>query len=353
MQRIPLLKTRINELLKSSSGTVAALTAIILAVFIGFIGLILDIGRLALVKTELQRAADAGALAGARALVPYITNEGEVSSIQWENGIQKARSTVLANKADGKALTDCTVEVGYWNLTNQNLEPIGIIPTVQHLPAVRVTVSKTEGQNNGPVNYFLGGFMGQESSDVTVRAISATIGGVVSVAEGGAFPIAIKEEVVNNYFNELVRLYNNNAPGQDNQTYGLPKGYWTVFKNNNNSNADIKNWIKGTELSPPLEIGETINLAPGQRDVNLHDNIIGGRKGTTLLLPVIPNNTSAGQDNVPILGFVAFELTNYQRGGNSGYVEGYLRKHYGAPGTRAAANAPNYWVYTGTPKLVH
>lgn len=49
-------------------GTVAVITAAGLLLLLGIAGLALDLGHLFVVKSELQRAADAGAMAGARAL---------------------------------------------------------------------------------------------------------------------------------------------------------------------------------------------------------------------------------------------------------------------------------------------
>jgi hypothetical protein len=53
---------------KAQRGSVAIITGLALAVLIGIVGLALDLGRLFVVKTELQNAADACALAASREL---------------------------------------------------------------------------------------------------------------------------------------------------------------------------------------------------------------------------------------------------------------------------------------------
>src|SRR5687768_18468509 len=61
--------------LKSSSrqrGAVLPLTAVSLAVLIGFLGIVVDLGRLFVTKTELQSATDACALAAAAELKPVV-----------------------------------------------------------------------------------------------------------------------------------------------------------------------------------------------------------------------------------------------------------------------------------------
>lgn len=58
-------------------GAVAVMMAVAMMVFIGFLGIVLDLGNLFIRKTELQNAADAAALAGAKRLdgtAPGITN---------------------------------------------------------------------------------------------------------------------------------------------------------------------------------------------------------------------------------------------------------------------------------------
>ncbi|TSA06872.1 MAG: hypothetical protein D4R73_10655 [Deltaproteobacteria bacterium] len=57
---------------RDETGAVAVITALCLTVFVALLALVLDIGHLVAVRGELQNAADAGALAGARALVPII-----------------------------------------------------------------------------------------------------------------------------------------------------------------------------------------------------------------------------------------------------------------------------------------
>jgi Flp pilus assembly protein TadG len=56
-----------KKFLSEQIGQSLVLTAIFLAVLIGFAGLTIDGGRLYLAKSQLQKAVDAGVLAGADA----------------------------------------------------------------------------------------------------------------------------------------------------------------------------------------------------------------------------------------------------------------------------------------------
>ena len=69
-RRIP---RRWRSFLVDQDGAIGIVIALLLPVLLGFAGLAIDIGHLYVVNTQLKNAADAGALAGARGLVPYST----------------------------------------------------------------------------------------------------------------------------------------------------------------------------------------------------------------------------------------------------------------------------------------
>ena len=59
-----------KEFLENESGAVAVIVTLLLVVFCGFAALAIDYGQLVYVKRELTKAAEAGALSGARGLWP-------------------------------------------------------------------------------------------------------------------------------------------------------------------------------------------------------------------------------------------------------------------------------------------
>ena len=61
---------RFRKFFKIEEGQSLAIFALMLTVLCGFVALSVDVGNLVLTKSELQKAADAGALAGARDLTP-------------------------------------------------------------------------------------------------------------------------------------------------------------------------------------------------------------------------------------------------------------------------------------------
>jgi hypothetical protein len=78
--------------LKGQRGAVIILVAVLMIVFIGFAALAIDVSHLFVVRNELQNAADAGALAGARILY---NDDGTVNA----GANQAAFDTATANKA--------------------------------------------------------------------------------------------------------------------------------------------------------------------------------------------------------------------------------------------------------------
>ena len=136
---------KLSAFLLNQDGAIGIVILLLLPILFGFAGLAVDMGHSYAVKSQLKNAADAGALSGARALVPYT---GFPSTPNWIGGQNKAPQTVELNRADNNQLTDSEVTYGYWSFTTSppSLQSAGISPTLNDFPAVRVTVSKTAGK---------------------------------------------------------------------------------------------------------------------------------------------------------------------------------------------------------------
>jgi Flp pilus assembly protein TadG len=140
--RITMTRSRsINKQLYGQRGTVLILFALLLPVFIGFMALAVDLAYLNLTRVEVQNAADAAALAGAR----KFADTTSFSVAQTE-----AQAMVAAN---GAKISDATIEQAS-------------VPGYTY--AVKVTI------NSGPMNFFFAPFLGvASSSDVQASAIAA------------------------------------------------------------------------------------------------------------------------------------------------------------------------------------
>jgi len=59
-----------KKFVQETHGTIAFLTAILIAVLLGFCGLAIDVGHYLVVRNELQNAADAAAMPGCGPYIP-------------------------------------------------------------------------------------------------------------------------------------------------------------------------------------------------------------------------------------------------------------------------------------------
>ena len=108
------------------------MVALLLLVFTGFAAVAIDIGHLFLVRNELQNAADAGCLAGARFL--YLEDGTAVNG----NSNQIAYQAALANKSDKVSVdvhwtagNEGDVARGHWSFATRTFTPNGNLEPVQ------------------------------------------------------------------------------------------------------------------------------------------------------------------------------------------------------------------------------
>src|SRR5512139_2775814 len=94
--------------LHRQSGAVAIMTAFALVLLIAMIGLVVDLGYLYTRKTELQNAADAAALAGARELNG--TAAGVTAAVAQAIALANANSSDL--DATPVVITNANIELG-------------------------------------------------------------------------------------------------------------------------------------------------------------------------------------------------------------------------------------------------
>src|SRR5437588_2711776 len=110
-------------------GAVAPLLALLLIPILGMVAFSIDVGYMIVVRTELQNAADAAAMAGAQQLMtPYATyyTPGQTAAQQlltYNTAVSMAKATAKAVSTKNTAgsvninLQDGDVKVGYYNGT--------------------------------------------------------------------------------------------------------------------------------------------------------------------------------------------------------------------------------------------
>lgn len=228
------------------------MVALLILVFIGFAAVAIDIGHLFLVRNELQNAADAGCLAGARFLY---SDDGTAVN---ENSNQIAYQAALANKSD-KVPVDVhwtagnmgDVERGHWSFTTGAFAPTeltqpvdlwGVAPEeLDANPAFINALRVKTRREDTPSASFFARIFGYEDFSLSREAI-AYIGFAGTLAPGEADqPIAIcKESLLANgqYTCSIGRMITNHE-----QVAGQESGAWTDFNQDSpcltGTNAEI------------------------------------------------------------------------------------------------------------------
>jgi Flp pilus assembly protein TadG len=338
-----MMKQGIKQLVADQSGVIAVWAAIAFVGLAGFAALVVDIGRLAIVRGELQKAADAGALAGARGLTGATPN--------WTNAQGLATATAKENKANGSLITNCDVQVGYWDLSwtqataPASLKSSGIVPTSQDVPAVKVTISEAPGQNSGSLAMLFGSVLGVNSTTVQAQTTACSIPMPVNKIDAGqAFPMATPVSFVN-------QLRGTSPPPsfRIGSAYHDPTGgQWTSFLTDANNVPAIRQLIDSGNPGP-LKVGDQIWVQPGTESTLYNE--AETLKGRTMLLPVVANDFNT-HDDTPILAFVPFYIED-AAGGNAKYIQGHFVNSYNVPGGIGAAGTPNYGAMAGAPKLMN
>jgi Flp pilus assembly protein TadG len=324
-----------KEFLDNDSGAVAVFVAIGLVVFLGCAALALDIAHMVSVRRELVKAAEAGALSGARGLWPVVLVNGTSRDPDCTAGAAKALATATDNVVNGSnlAAAEVTAEPGQWNYAAKTFTP----GSNSSANGVRVTTHR----NNVPM--ILAQFLGQDPKNMSASAVAVM--DFVGTVGKGCLPIAINSGYVNPPFPNITSLFINFTPDPSDNAG------WFTDPPDPASAKTIKDYIDGN--CPPLYQFQQINLQNGNDATCLQDlqtqlqavNAAGG--DWIVCLPVV--NTDKFNQQSPIESFCSFKITAVNDSGNPKGVTGYVQDlscfETGLPGgAKSGALAP--------PKLV-
>lgn len=157
-------------------GVSLVLMAVSLIILLGFVALAVDGGNLYVARNELQDAADAGALAGARVL--YL-NDGSAVNPGCN---QVATDTAAANNSQGTPVEVASVRRGHWSFAthtftpNTSLAPVDLFnETTAELDADPNFINAVEvvtARNTRPVEALFGRIFGRSGYPVSARAVA-------------------------------------------------------------------------------------------------------------------------------------------------------------------------------------
>jgi len=254
-----------------SRGSVAPLTAISMVGLLGFSALTVDVGLLYNARTELQRAADAAALAGASQLLDQdrlagsVEMSAEIAAARLAAARTAALNTVLGSgplvDSNDQNLPDGDLVIGYLN----NPDNLGEVPATVNLNqanSVQVLVRR-DSVRNGPVALTFARVLGFTSSNVSATA-TATF-------KDGVFGYRVTGETGNA---ELLPL-------------ALHVDAWNALLAGTTTTGDQYSYDSGTGVSSGSDGILELNLYPGAGPTQLPP----GNFGTVDIGP--PNNSTA------------------------------------------------------------
>jgi Flp pilus assembly protein TadG len=316
------------------SGAVAIVVALIFTTLCGFVALAVDIGHIVRVKAELQRTADAAALAGAMGLAPYtgpLTNQ----TPDWSQGQKKALAIInnAANEADNQIFTltlnDSLPVTGYWLLNPpqgyvQPPLPAARPTTAAYLPepGIQVTLSRN-------VSLYFAPLVGISSPKTVSAAAIAILPEAYSTKNPA--PIAVSKDTVTNLVDTNVVIDTSDQGIKVNSNNGAAGWYNMTGEN------DV-----GAIQNTLLPVGTTqIYMMPGAMATAM------GGAGTTIVVPVVQ---TVDQKTWPaIIGFAGFRIDSISGPTMTGR---FVSVYFDANALPTPGDGNNLYGVSGTPKLV-
>ncbi|MCK4851247.1 MAG: hypothetical protein KAT11_07845, partial [Phycisphaerae bacterium] len=153
-------------------GAVIVMVAVMLVVLLGCVALAVDIGYLYVARTELQRTADAAAMAGAQALArspdnPFGLHSPSAETVYAQVGLYASLNSVLRKAITIDYNTDITI--GYLPNPHDLTTTLQIV-SLDQCNAVQVIARRSSANINGEIGLLFGPLLGVESASVGASA---------------------------------------------------------------------------------------------------------------------------------------------------------------------------------------
>jgi Flp pilus assembly protein TadG len=343
------------------SGAMGVIFALSLTVMVGMAAVVIDLGHAYVVKREVQKAAEAGALAGARALAldPAQAN-GLAIDLNWSYGKTRATGAVQQNYANGALLTNfntdgdlAKVQSGYWDMhwtkdtapanLNGYLDPTNYpADTTYEIPAVKVTLTQNQSGSGGtgPMPTYFASVLGVGSMTLQGSAV-AILPASTKYLNTSCFPFAIPQSYVDAHWKD--KPPTSFTVGCD--QHDSSGGQWTSLGSTDNSANYIDSLIYGTETPAYLETGGQVYIQNGERGsvYNTVSAQYAAQPDHIYMVPVVEDGFSNGAW-ANVVSFVPYQITGCSGSGNDCYVTGHFVPGYVDPSAAGVSGK-----YTGDP----
>jgi Flp pilus assembly protein TadG len=297
------IKQRLNGFWRNESGATLVVVGLLMTLLIGMGALAIDVGHMCWVQNDLKKAAEAGALAGARGLWPAVLTPPPLTTPTPDptQATNWALNTTTSNNVDEDKLSadEVTVQVGQYDYATQLFNG-GISPA----NGVRVTAQRTN------VPMFLAQVLGFSPRNIKATA-TAVMDVIVGIA-GGSMPIAVNKTY--SPVGTVVTITLGPSPSDS--------GGWFT-KDEACSDTAIGRYIDGG--CPALSIGDLINLNNGFTSnlKDLSDKLKSNGGELYTFIPVVETD-SFNNTNAEIIDFVPFKITEIKDTGaaDNRYIKG-------------------------------
>jgi Putative Tad-like Flp pilus-assembly len=267
------------RIIKNRRGIVAVIIATVAVVFVGLAALAIDIGHLFVVRNELQNAADAGALAGARFLYDVNgTTVNPTANIDAYNAAIANRSENVPVDVHWSGGNDGDIQRGHWSFATRTFTPNASLLPVSlwdaswdeldrdpnFINAVRVRTRREDK----PAASFLAGIFGFANFVLSTEAIGYIgFAGTLAPFEVDQ-PIAICGQSIlssnGEYSCTVGRMINSGQLVAAHETGG-----WTDYNQVNpclgGTNAnDVRSLVCGNGNPEPIILGAPVSTNGGQ-----------------------------------------------------------------------------------------
>ncbi|MCO6435835.1 MAG: VWA domain-containing protein [Phycisphaerae bacterium] len=223
-------------------GVVFVLTVVMLVVLCGFAALTIDTGMLYNVRADLQRTADAAALAAAGRLADA-GNGNILHEAQRAAEEVVAQNSIFGKKLSFDAKTDLTFGVARYS---ESKAAYDFVPTSNLPDAVRVRLVMAEGSANGPVPLLFARIFGRHSANVSAEAIALMTPRDVALVADLSSSLNDDSEL-QNYDKTPINLYD----------------VWAALPDPPKGNNGVGNGLDAPPPGNPLSVNDGESTAPG------------------------------------------------------------------------------------------
>jgi hypothetical protein len=295
---------------RKQQGSVAALLPLAILLAVVAIGAFaVDVSHNVTVRSELQNATDAAALAGATEMLkPETENNADFSALQ----------VAEANEADGKPVSnstpgrEITVQPGSWDSSTNS--------------------ATFDADAECTINNVFARIFGHPTDQLKTHSRAQVWRSIVGIPPNSGFPIIVSADTTNGNPQPLWKLKIGDKFDIHINSQRVKNGAWTSFKAKN-TNA---NWLKdavdmGLGFKPMvaghftgIDVGEDASMGNG---VMAQKELAKGEKlaaitdeGRTFVIPVMTGDPPYNQSR-KVVGFVTIKVTGVEINRSGGEVE--------------------------------